>query len=254
MREIFEPMNPIWHKEVQTLTGWDETPLYPRAYYLPAKTSHAGWQTFWQKTLTGQTRSPWTDVTHTPLFPKRYLVKVIRANMMLGFVCRHFNPHVVYITRHPCATIVSRLAKNWSGDLFFLLEQVELVEDYLRPWLAEIERISSPVEGHAVWWAVENRIAQDDLEAQTGKPALCLTYEQLCLEPKIVVQNLMNWLNEPIPPYIEAQVERPSWQARPDIIYNSTEERLSAWKKQLGTDEQQTILKWAHRFGIDHYH
>jgi hypothetical protein len=131
--------------------------------------------------LTGRSRTYWTDTARTSFFPRRYLIKEVRVSLMLGYLHDQFHPRIAYLSRHPCAIVASRIGLGWRLDLNNLLSQEELVEDHLSPWLARIERArSNPVATHAIWLAVENRVASQHLSTRPHSHAY---YEHL-MEPE----------------------------------------------------------------------
>ncbi|MFN2166915.1 MAG: hypothetical protein ACK2U9_11730, partial [Anaerolineae bacterium] len=163
LQQIFEPLHPRYDPTISSLTGFDARRDHVCSYYLRASGDYPEWHRWWQAVLAGRQRSAWTDAVPTVWFANGYLVKVIRANLMLGYVHDRFQPRLIYLVRHPCAVVQSRLALGWKADVRVLLEQEALVEDYLRPWIAWIENETDPAGAHALWWAVENLVAQSEL-------------------------------------------------------------------------------------------
>lgn len=247
---IFEPLNPVWSDEVAALTGWGKERLAPRGHYLPADAEAPAWYDFLQRVLTGQVRSVGTDYERTSFFPRRYLVKLIRANLMLGYLARQFGPRLIYVQRHPCATISSRLQAGWRADVDALLQQEQLVEDYLRPWLAEMERVDDPIEAAAVVWAVENMVALREL---TAVPHLTVTYEALVLKPELYARRILDWASLPVPPNLRAMIARPSRQASRTRHQLTPQERLGAWQQALSPGDQRHILRWSAHLGLAEY-
>jgi hypothetical protein len=252
VQPIFEPLFPPWSREVRRLAGWDAADPYIRAAYLRPGGDYPEWHEFLYRVLTGRIRNYWTDYDRTSFFPARFLVKEVRANLMLGYIHDAFASAIVYLVRHPCAVIRSRLSapKPWHADVRDLLRQEELVEDYLRPWLTDIERETTPIGVHAVWWAVENLVASREL---SNRSHFFVTYESLCLKPERVVRDIMNWLhvNEK-PSRLHAALTEPSRMTDRDVDVSVTA-RLSAWKHQLPEEAQGHILGWARKLGVAFY-
>ena len=44
-------------------------------------------------------------------------MKIIRGNLLLAWLVRNFEFPVLYLLRHPCAVVASRLRWNWPCDL-----------------------------------------------------------------------------------------------------------------------------------------
>ena len=250
--QIFEPLNPRWVFDTHGFEGVTVKGPYPnvRPVYLRAEGHYPAWHNGINRMLEGRIRCHWTDRYRRNLFPKRYLIKSVRANMMLGYIYDHFKPNIIFIMRHPCAVVSSRLALQWHADVESLLMQEALVEDYLRPWLSEIEQVKNPLEAHAIWWAVENAVALNNL---ASRPHYAVTFEALCLRPYKEAHNIITWLNAEPPTSLTAGVEKPSSQSRADMEYASTLERLSSWKTALSDEDQRRILRWTHRLGVESY-
>jgi hypothetical protein len=255
MQQIFEPLIPYWSKEIQCLSGWDASTHYAHSFYLHPTGDYPEWQHLWYRILTGRFRHYWTDYVRNTYFPNRFLIKVIRANLMLGYLYDTFQPQIIYITRHPCAVVHSRLAVGWHADVADILRQDQLVETYLSPWVGAIERERDQLGAHAVWWAVENLVATQELASRPHYP---VTYESLCLHPFQEAEQILAWLNLHMSvsrqSKLEIQVARPSRTSRQHKRYESKWDRLAEWQYKLSVEDQRRILDWARRVGIDRYY
>lgn len=250
IQQIFEPLNPVWDEETRNLTRWHPIRLHPRSYYIRPSEESPQWKDFLERILKGQVRSLWTDPDRTSFFPNRFLIKSIRANLMLGYIYDNFKPKIIYVTRHPCATIYSRLALGWQADVNDILHQEELVEDFLHPWVKYIEKEKDNLGGHAVWWAIENSIAKLHLESRCH---LHITYEQLCMQSENKFSDIFLWLGIQEPADYRKILNRPSRQSRKEVKYQSTLGRLWTWSKHLSSEDQKRILVWADRMGATNY-
>ena len=177
----FEPLNGRRVAGVPLTPGFPDCP----GYYLPAARCHAAWQAFFRKLFDGDisccwTRQDWKQTAgfaqHLPLSSrlcyyvarKRYekraalarshIIKTIRANLLLGWLVRHFAARVIFVIRHPCAVVASRLHHRWSASLEGIRCQPTLIEDYLQPMRPYIDRADGDVERLAVLWCVENLV------------------------------------------------------------------------------------------------
>ena len=249
-QQIFEPLHPYWIPEVRKLAGWTKELHRMRLLYLRPDGVYPEWEALLTRVLSGRVRSwGWTDYQRTSYFPERYLIKMIRANLMLGYLYNTFHLPIIYIMRHPCAVTLSRLQTKSFCNVGDLLAQETLVEDHLRPWVGEIEGARDRLGALAVWWAVENRVAQRQLQSI---PHLLLTYEDLILEPEREFNRAFAFLGlTRLAPYAEA-IQTPSRTSR-GAVYASAVERLGHWQNKLSDEEQKRILSWAHRLGVDLY-
>lgn len=253
VQQIFEPLFPLWNERVRQITGWDKRDPYLRSIYLRPEEEDPDWEDLWRRILSGGFRNYWTDYERTSWFPHRFLVKEVRANLMLGWLYRKFQPRIVYLLRHPCAVVYSRLAapQPWHAEVRDILKQENLVEDYLKPWVAEIERETDLLGAHAVWWAVENRVALNQLQ---GIPHALLFYEDLVMRPRAVLESLLPPLGvERIPQKVFNLLPQPSRMSNHSLAYRDAQDRLSRWQISFSVEEQKRILSWAARLGVEAY-
>lgn len=253
IQQIFEPLCPLQNTQVRFITGWDKSDPYMRAVYLSPKANYPNWQEVWQRILTGRFRNYWTDYARNNYFPDRFLIKEVRANLMLGYIYNQFRPRIIYIMRHPAAVIHSRLTapQPWHADVTDLLQQKTLVTDYLQPWVSEIAAETSQLGAHAVWWAVENHVAMQQLQ---NIPHFFVYYEDLVMQPETVLTTLLPWLGyAKMPPRVEKMLLRPSRMSHATVTYRDKQTRLSHWQQHLSPIDQQQVLLWANRFDLMMY-
>lgn len=253
LQQIYEPLHPSFIRKVRHLTGFDERDPYLRLFYRQAHSDDPAWYDFWYALLTGRVRNHWTDHARTAWFPDRFLIKTIRSHLMLGYVYDNFRPWIIYLTRHPCAVVYSRLHKvevPWHASVSDILCQEALVEDYLHPWVGAIERERDILGAHAVWWAVENMVAQRELATRRHYAA---TYEALVLDPEREIRALFEYLGLDGAQLSAEQLVRPSRMATRGTFIRSSAERLREWQHKLTASEQHRILEWAHRLGVCSY-
>ncbi len=255
VQQIFEPL--LFNPHVYQLTNWPPPPVetYLRLYYLRPGGSYPGWHALLERILTGRYRTYLTDSHRTSLFSGRYLIKEIRANLMLGYIYDHFQPTIIYMKRHPCAVVASRMRLNWRVDLDELLRQEELVADYLSHWVGDIERARhNPLEAHAIWCAVESMVAEQDLA--TRKHYL-LHYEHLVLDPEQRLKALLSWLGlkgvGAIPQHVIERESRTTWNDSIKAEPSEHRHHQERWKQSLSRSEQFLILEWSHRLGVRDY-
>lgn len=247
-QQIFEPLHPRYSPTVRQLTGFTEAD-HLASYYLPPQATAPAWQAFFADMLCGRLHTLWTDHVPTVAESFGYLIKIIRGNLLLGYLLEHYQPTLIFLVRHPCAVVHSRLRLGWQLDIQTFLRQEALVEAYLRPWLRQIEAVTDPIQLHAIWWAIENRVAMCQLAL---RPHQVTFYEHIMLHPAHEVTRLTQTLTQPKQPVPAALIERFSRTTfRKDA--DSPLVPLVGWKAEF-TDEQQTnILSWVHRFGLDWY-
>ncbi len=257
-QQIFEPLDPRNSETYRQLMAWppDLTPSAFKRKYLRPDADAPEWAAFWEDALRGRIRTYLTDYARTSFLPQRFLTKVIRANMMLGFVAKRFHPRIIFLMRHPAAVVNSmfyRVKATWPANARDLLAQEKLVADYLRPWVGEIERISDGFEALAVWWAVENRVALTQLADQSH---YLIFYEHLALRPHEETARLLHWLEmdeNAVPEALLHQYSRMTSEKQRHSGETDVMRRLTAWKQELSPAERALALKWARRLQIPYY-
>jgi hypothetical protein len=249
LQQIYEPLHPAHSAVVRQLTGFDPVDDHVSSYYLRVGGSYPDWDRFLADVLTGKERTPWSGAVPVVRDAQGYLVKMIRASLMLGYLCDRFQPKVIHLIRHPCAVVASRLAVNWTAYLPALLRQEQLVEDYLRPWLAEIEQESDAAGAHAVCWAVENLVSARQL---AGQPHCPVFYEHLMMDAAQEITRIAQFVGLPALPLPQVAIDRLSRTS-----YRNKAEGaimpLLAWKQSLSQEQQRRVLDWAERLGVSWY-
>jgi hypothetical protein len=171
------------------------------ATYLPCGDDNREWETFFQELLQGKISNCWTRQEWQSgrgrvhqLLPRRLelkvaalrarlrrmtaahcVIKCIRANLLLGWLSRRFPTRTIYLTRHPCAVVGSRLALQWSDVLGEVISQPRLVADYLTPFMPLIQSAATPLQRMTVHWCIENLVPLSQLAANPDW--IALSYE-----------------------------------------------------------------------------
>lgn len=248
LQQIFEPLHPSMNSKVRQLLGWDES-LHPhiRSPYLRPSVDDPEWRELLDDVMSGRVRNYWTDYERTAVFPSRYLVKMIRANLMLGFLWDNLHPTIIYVVRHPCAVVSSRVRIGWHADVRDILAQEDLIQDHLEPVVADIEREGDPLGAHAVWWAVENAVAQRELAT---RPHVRLDYEEIVRDPSASLAKVADFCSVKLRKPRESMIARPSRMAsgaRHDVGERAVSE---GWQRHLSRRDQVRVLDWAHKLGV----
>ena len=257
-QQIFEPLDPRNSEVYRRLMDWPGglTPSAFKRQYLRPHAEAPEWAAFWEDVLRGRVRTYLTDYSRTSFFPNRFLVKVIRANMMLGFVAQRFGPRMIFLMRHPAAVVNSmfyRVKATWPADVRDLLSQEALVEDLLRPWVRELEQVRDGFEALAVWWAVENRVALDQL---AGREHYLIFYEWLSLRPREEMAGLLRWLGmdeDAVPESLLYRYSRMTSVKQRQSQEKDAMRRLASWQRELTSEEQRIVLTWAERLEVPWY-
>ena len=240
-RVIFEPLNPKHVPESQVV------PLF--AYVRPGADTPE-WASFIRRSLCGQIDQSWAVNRKAPPWATRNVVKMIRANLMLAWIEEEFQSRIIFMTRHPCAVILSRLKLKWPSRLDLFLSQTSLLEDHLEPLLPAIEGAKSQLQQQAAMWAIENLVPLHQMQSREW--VFC-TYEDLYSNPAPVAARVLSGLGMRPNIFVRRALYKISRVTRQDSAVMTGRDPLTAWQHDLSSDEIREILDTVHGFGIDLY-
>ena len=236
-RYVFEPFHP---GKVQALANFR-----PRQYLRPDDRRET-FLTPARRVLTGGLRNPWTDRFHRGFLPKRRLIKDIRANLLLGWLGANFpGMPIVLLLRHPCAVVASRLALGWRDNLFGMMEQEDLLEDFLSPMETRIRAARDDFERHLFLWCIDNYVPLRQFEP--GGIHLAF-YENLLIHPKEELRRLFAFLGEDFDDRAYRSLERPSSLSRNDAPENPS---VDGWRRRVSGCRLEEAVEILSLFGLD---
>lgn len=238
---VFEPFD--YRKVPQA----GDLPLHA---YLRPQGNYPQYKPFIEHVLGARIHNAWIDMENCKIVRWRYLVKAIRANMMLAWIDRTFHCPIVYMVRHPCAVVLSNTKLNWEAHLDILLSQPELVEDYLAPFESIIREAKTPIQEHAIAWCVENMVP---LRQFADHDWVFCTYEELCRDAESEVNRIFARLGLKRTKRVDQAVGRPSRQTRFDSAIRMDKDPVSDWQNHLTKKEISEILAIVSEFGIELY-
>ena len=244
MQVIFEPLHPNRVPAPGGLGSHAGRRAVLESPYLRPDQVDAHWERFFQQVLTGQVRNWWTDQERQHWFAWRYVIKMIRANLMLGWLAERFQPSIVVVLRHPCAVVRSRLARGWEASLERLLNQPALLEDHLGPFVPQIRAAQSDLDRHAILWAVETLVM---LRQMGGRPGALLFYEELCRAPLAQMGALYGWLGWPFGSGVMQTIRQQCGGA------DERCDQLDRWAGALSIAQRDRILEIVRGFGLTMY-
>lgn len=200
--------------------------------------------------FSGKIRNDWILSQNTRKLTWRILIKEIRANLFLGYVKNRFGNPIVFITRHPCATVLSRLESKWETHLDTFLKQTELMEDYLHPFDNLINNAKNDLEKHTIMWCVENLVP---LKQLIKEQFVFCAYEYLVIKTNEEVNRIFDMLGLRVPSGINETISKPTTVSSNRNKLTCEENMLRYWKAKLRKDEIRSILDIVNSFGIDIY-
>ncbi|MGH7544424.1 MAG: sulfotransferase [Gemmatimonadota bacterium] len=212
-----------------------------------------------QTVFSGSIRHPWIDSGVGHLFPKYRVVKEIRANLFLRWIRERFpGLPILFLVRHPCAVVLSRMRSDWATDLDIapFLAQEKLIEDHLKDRLDLIRGARRVEEKHAIVWCVSNLVPLAQFEP--GELDVVF-YERLCTQPEPEIRRIIQILNKEPFEAEEAKLGRalrridvPSGTTLRSSAVVTGEDPVGRWRKHLSRDQIANILAVVEAFGLGH--
>lgn len=242
-REMFEPFHPA---RVPTYGG------YHYFQYMRPGGDDPRLEEFCRRLLRGDIRNAWIDRRISVLRPEWRVVKTIRGLLLLRWLEKRFpEVPVVFIIRHPCAVVASRLQLGWAtdGDIAPFLDQPELIEDFLEPVMDVIRGARTAEEKHAVVWSVSNFVPLSQFPAGGLKVVF---YERLCTDPEVEVPRLFRAIRHPFDDSVFRRLRTPSGTARPTSAVVRHRDPITAWRGVLSAEEEARVRAVVRAFGLDH--
>lgn len=242
-RMMFEPFHPILVEEYSQFNYYQ---------YLRAGAENQALYSYALRVFSGDIRNPWIDrqVEHIS-FQKR-IVKAVRANLIMKWLHEKF-PVVpqIFILRHPCAVVASRLQLNWAtdSDIEPFLSQTELVEDFLGDYLGIIKSANTDEEKHAIIWSISNLVPIKQFGFHKFN---IVFYEDMCINPEIEIPRVFKIADIDYKPTVFEKVERPSTTSRQSSAILNGKNRISNWETVLSTRQVNNILRVVKDFGLDY--
>jgi len=201
------------------------------------------------KILSGNIKNQWIDRYNRKFFCNHRLVKEIRANFFLKWIKNNFpSIPIIFIIRHPCAVAHSRIKLGWETYLEDILDQKDLIQDYLSDYQEDFRNIHSNFEKQIYLWCIENYVTLKQLKKGD---AHFIFYEPLCLNPTKTIQRLFNWLGKEYDKAIEKVIKTPSSVSRKQSAIVTGDDLIGEWKKNIHKEQIVLAMKIIEKFGLD---
>jgi hypothetical protein len=242
-RILFEPFHA--HK----IPALHHLPYFP---YLRPGEENSQLSAYCNQVFSGAIRHPWIDREVSHLHPNYRIIKEIRANLMLKWLQVHF-PQIpqLFIVRHPCAVVLSRLQLHWAtdSDLHAFLQQQSLMDDFLMPYLHIIEQAQTEAEKHAVIWCISHLVPLRQFEPEELN---LVFYEDLCRYPKRELARIEQLIKRPLPPQTLASMMTPSATTIISSAVLTGDNRVTQWQEKLSAPEIKQVLTIVAAFNLDY--
>ena len=158
---------------------------------------------------------------------------------------------LLFIIRHPCAVVSSRMQLGWATDTDIapFLAQPNLVDDFLADKMDVIERAKTVEEKHAIIWCISNLIPI----RQFGLENLNIVYyEKLVCEPETEIDRIFRRLNLDYDKQTALnEVEKPSVTTTWEHASLTPQNKIGNWKAKLSSRQIDNILSLVHGFGLN---
>ncbi|HLJ83700.1 MAG TPA: sulfotransferase [Candidatus Eremiobacteraceae bacterium] len=232
---------------------------------VPAAAAFANWQylrpnedspahlRYADEVLTGRLRHDRVDMYNRRLFCSRRLVKEVRANLMIGWLAKNFpGMKIIYLLRHPLATVRSRLAHTPAMDLQAeFVSQEKLVFDHLAPHLDRIAQARTDFERHVIAWCIEYLVAERQIATCEHRTVY---YESLSANPDGEAGRLMDYADIPFDrERLARAVRRPSATAldRAGAIAKG-DDLVDTWRSAFTAEQLRWALETIDAFGLSY--
>ena len=192
----------------------------------------------------------------------RRVLKLIRACALLPWFAEEGSFDVIYLMRHPIAQALSAMRRGHAHHLaaYVAARPPEAYSEAARARLDAVDATSADLETFAAAWCLENAGPLQYVASPPETNVFVLTYEELVLNPEVVLQKLAATLHLDRPDRMMQQVTTPS--AVTDSTARRTKDRIRKgdrsylvrkWKDQISKAQEDEVFSLLDAFGIDAY-
>lgn len=242
-RIMFEPFNP---RKVEAFRQF-----HYFQYMRPAEENNELWS-YCQKVFTGDIRHSWIDREVDTIFPKYRVIKEIRANLFLKWIHNRFpDVPLLFIIRHPCAVVLSRMQLEWATDTDIdpFLSQTQLIDDFLADKMDVISRAQTVEEKHAIIWCISNLVP---IRQFRSNDLNVVFYETLCAQPEREGPRIFQTIGYEYKAATLASINQPSITTVGTSAIVTGDNLVTAWKNRLSPRQIRNILSVVEDFGLDY--
>jgi len=183
------------------------------------------------------------------------IVKFIRANLMLPWLVRRYELPLLFVTRHPCAVLASRLqlgGEDWTSQLSLDRYRQDpcVAQLVMNQYGVDLARPFSPVASLTAVWCIENLFAIN-WSAQAGY--MVTAYESLLGSPDSEWQRVVDGLGlQQLPG--KSLLQSPSQQVSSEMQGKTfSKDHVSKWKSALTDDQLGEVATVLTMFGCSVY-
>lgn len=209
-------------------------------------------QAYCHRIFTGNMRHKWIDRQVEHIFPQYRVVKDIRANLFLRWLhCRFPEVPVLFVMRHPCAVVLSRMKLGWwtDKDIEPFLSQPKLIEDFLADKIEVVKRAETDEEKHAIVWCISNLVPIKQFSAARLNVVF---YENLCKQPEQEIPRIFQAIRQEYDDSVFENIDKPSTTTTRSSAVVTGEDRLTRWKRELSPQQISNVLHVVENFELGH--
>jgi hypothetical protein len=261
---IFEPLNPIWFPSAYKIGFRSRT-------YLNDNTKWPKGEEYLKNIFTGRLanlpikNNPISDLIYdfsfnnffNHLYATKLIVKSVNMNRMLPWVAKTFELRsILFIVRHPYATIASQLKSGLYGyhsisspyiNIYptkkIILKEIKDIVELSSNQINKIKKLEKIEELLAVSWCLDNLIPFSKNKPYSWK---LISYENLINDPENEICNIFKFINEKeVPRSAFHRLRKPSIVTMKDErrLIKTPEKQLSKWKVYLSKKQINRIKK-----------
>lgn len=202
------------------------------------------------KIFSGRITHPWIDRFNRKILCDKRLIKDIRTNLKLKWLKDAFpDIKIILILRHPFAVARSKMKLGWHVSLQPVLNQPELIEDYLTPFMSTIEDCKTSFEKEVCLWCIQNYLPLAQFRDTGG--IYVGFYERFCLDTIQETRALFRWLKQDDSSLEQKNLNNPSKMSKKHSAVLSGGDLVRTWMGTWSRSEIQRGVKILSNFGLD---
>jgi hypothetical protein len=203
-----------------------------------------------RRVLTGRIRHYWIDRFNRTFISEKRLIKDVRANLLLKWLKELFPEiHLILLLRHPFAVAYSRMRLGWKDALPALINQPDLVDDFLSPFMPEISKCHDDFERQVCMWCIQHYVPLKQF--QDTRDLYLVFYEKFCIDPVREARSLFRWLNQDHTQLSETHITRPSRMTKNHSAILSGKSLLTPWMNAINDAQITRGMELLNMFSLE---
>jgi hypothetical protein len=199
--------------------------------------------------LSGQLKNKEIDGLNRKTIVKERLIKDIRTNFLLKWIKTNFPEiPIIFLLRHPCAVAYSRMKSEWDTRFEVVFDQPELMEDFINPFIGELNNAQTEFEKHIFFWCIQNYVPLKQFKV--GQIQVVF-YENFCVTPEAEIKNIFSFLNREYDPTILGMVKKPSTTSRKSSAILDGKDLTRSYQEKCTSEQLERTIEILKLFGLD---